>query len=73
MNKGKKVLVRVMECTNKEYDQWEVVYKTGTIHQEGVLISGTKKLFTVKFSNGDSEHVLSNHILEYPKEWSLNL
>lgn len=73
MDKGKKVLVRVMECTNEEYDQWEVVYKTGTIHQEDVLISGTKKLFTVKFSNGDSEHIWSNHILEYPKEWSLNL
>lgn len=69
MNKGKKVLIRVMECTSTAYDQWEVVYKTGTILQDDVLTVGTKKLYTVELSNGSSEHVWSNHILDYPKEW----
>jgi hypothetical protein len=66
---GDKVLVRVMECTNEKFDQWEVVYRTAVVKQDNVLSSGTKKLFTVQFSNGLSEHVWSNHILSYPKEW----
>jgi hypothetical protein len=72
MSKGKKVLVRVMECTNEKFDQWEVVYKIGVISQENILISSSDKLFTVQFSNGDKEHVWEKHILEYPKEWSVN-
>lgn len=66
---GEKVLVRVMECTNKEYDQWEVVYKTGTIVQENILTSDKKNLSTVKFSNGEHDYAWSNHILAYPNEW----
>lgn len=66
---GDKVLVRVMECTNENFDQWEVVYKTGTITQDNVLQTASKKLFAVQLSNGSCEHVWSNHILEYPKEW----
>ena len=66
---GDKVLVRVMECTNKVFDQWEVVYKTGVITQENILESSNKKLCAVQFSNGSMEHVWSNHILAYPKEW----
>ena len=66
---GDKVLVRVMECTNETYDQWEVVYKTGVVTQENVLETSSKKLCTVEFSNGSKDHVWSNHILSYPKEW----
>ena len=66
---GDKVLVRVMECTNKKFDQWEVVYRTAVIAQENVLQASDKKLCTVKLSNGSMEHVWSNHILSYPNEW----
>jgi len=66
---GDKVLVRTMECTNKEYDQWEVVYKTAIISQENILSTGAEKLCTVKFSNGECEHVWEKHLLEFPKEW----
>jgi len=66
---GDKVLVRVMECTNEKFDQWEVVYRTGVIMQENILESSNKKLCTVQFSNGLTEHVWSNHVLRYPKEW----
>lgn len=67
--KGDKVLVRVMECTSKEYDQWDVVYKTGTIEQENILDVAGKKLCTVNFSNGDCDHVWTTQFCEYPKEW----
>lgn len=66
---GDKVLVRVMECTSKEFDQWEVVYKTGVIAQENILSTGVETLCTVKFSNGEGEHIWTRHILEFPKEW----
>jgi len=66
---GDKVLVRVMECTNEIFDQWEVVYKTGMIMQENILQISNKKLCTVEFSNGAMEHIWSNHILNYPREW----
>ena len=66
---GDKVLVRVMECTSVEYDQWDVVYKTGVISQDNILSTDNKRLLTIKFSDGHSDHVWSNHILEYPKEW----
>ena len=66
---GEKVLVRVMECTSKEYDQWEVVYKTGIIVQENILTSDKKRLCTVKFSNGEHDYAWSNHVLKCPKEW----
>lgn len=73
MSNGEKVLVRVMECTNEKFDQWEVVYKTGIITQENILNSSSDKLFTIEFSNGLTEHVWGKHILKYPKEWSVNL
>ena len=66
---GDKVLVRVMECTNKEFDQWDVVYKTGVISQYNVLDVAGKKLCTVHFSNGDCDHVWTTQFCEYPKEW----
>lgn len=68
-NVGQKVLVRVMECTSKEFDQWEVVYKTGVISKENILRTDQETLCTVKLSNGDCEHVWTKHILEFPKEW----
>ena len=68
---GDKVLVRVMECTSKEFDQWEVVYKTGVISQNNILAVDTKKLCTVKLSDGNIEHVWSNHILGFPEEWKI--
>jgi len=66
---GDKVLVRIMECTNESFDQWEVVYKTATVTQENILKTDKKTLLTVQFSNGSTDHVWSNHILRYPKEW----
>lgn len=66
---GDAVLVRVMECTNKEFDQWEVVYKAGVIQQYSILELSDKKLCTVSFSNGDCEHVWTTQLCEYPKEW----
>lgn len=66
---GDAVLVRVMECTNKEFDQWEVVYKTGTIQQDSILELADKKLCTVAFSNGDCEHVWTTQFCKYPEEW----
>jgi hypothetical protein len=70
VRKGQKVLVRVMECTNEQYDQWDVVYKTGVVEQECVLRAEKKVLCTVHFPNGTSEYVWTNHILDYPKEWN---
>lgn len=69
LKNGDKVLVRIMECTNKKLDQWDIVYKTAVIVQENILDVSSKKLFTIKFSNGESDYAWSNHILAYPKEW----
>lgn len=67
---GDKVLVRVMECVDNQYDQWDVVYKTGVVEQECILKIEKKVLCSVNFSNGTSEYVWTNHILDYPKEWN---
>ena len=67
MNEGDVVLIRAMECTNKTYDQWEVVYKRGVITQKDILSSSNKNLFTVRLPNGQSEYVWDDHILECPE------
>jgi len=68
-NVGDAVLVRTMECTDKQYDQWDVVYKTGVIQQYNILDVADKKLCTVKFSNSEVEHVWTTQFCEYPREW----
>jgi hypothetical protein len=70
MSKGDKVLVRVMECTNKKFDNWEVIYKTGVITQENIISSSSKSLYVVRFTNGEVDYAWSEHILDYPHEWA---
>lgn len=67
--KGDKVLVRMMECTNKKYNYWEVVCKTATVTQPDILVTDKKNLCTVQFTNGEVDHVWSTQFLPLPSEW----
>ena len=67
---GNKVIVRIMECTNKKTNQWEVLYKLATITQKNIFSTSSKNLFTVELENGAVEHVWTEHILDCPREWA---
>lgn len=64
--KGEKVLVRMMECTNQQFDQWDVVYRDGVIRQEDVLRISDASLCTVILGDGTCTHAWSFHILPSP-------
>lgn len=64
--KGEKVLVRMMECTNKQFDQWDVIYRDGVIDQEAILKTSDASLYTVILGDGTCTHAWSFHILPVP-------
>lgn len=64
---GDAVLVRTMECTDKEYDRWDVMYKAAVVSSEPTYYNLNKKLYSVKFDTGIFDLVWDDQIVKKPE------